>query len=119
MYIYRQGLSILLAAVLLCNTKIEVEQAKIKVAFTVRFENNQSVTVIPTEKFKTCFDILKACKKMFLNYLVVFSLLQRTKRLMSDSPGLVDFAVRLVNFILHLPDRQFKFWVNLFLRKLI
>ena len=25
---------------------------------------------------------------------------------MPDSPGQVDFAVRLVNFILHLPDRQ-------------
>ena len=25
---------------------------------------------------------------------------------MSDSPGLVDFAIRLVNFVLNLPDGQ-------------
>ena len=31
---------------------------------------------------------------------------------MSNSPGLVDFAVRLVDFILHLPNGQVKFWVN-------
>ena len=29
---------------------------------------------------------------------------QSTKKLMSDSPELVEFAVRLVDFILHLPD---------------
>ena len=34
--------------------------------------------------------------------------LQCTKKLMSDSPRLVDFAVGLVDFILDLPDRQVK-----------
>ena len=29
---------------------------------------------------------------------------------MSDSPGLVDFAIRLVNFDLNLPERQVKFF---------
>ena len=31
---------------------------------------------------------------------------QRAKKLMCDSPRLVDFAVGLVDLILHLPDRQ-------------
>ena len=33
---------------------------------------------------------------------------QGTKKFRSDSPGLVDFAVGLVEFILHLPDGQVK-----------
>ena len=35
-----------------------------------------------------------------------FTVLQRAKKVMSDSPGLVDFATRLVFFVLNLPDRQ-------------
>ena len=31
---------------------------------------------------------------------------------MSDSPGLVDFAIGLVNFVLNLPDGQVKFLRN-------
>ena len=34
--------------------------------------------------------------------------LQGTKKFRSDSPGLVNFAVGLVEFILHLPDGQVK-----------
>ena len=34
---------------------------------------------------------------------------QRAKKVMTDSPGLMDFALRLVNFVL-LPDRQVKFF---------
>ena len=30
-------------------------------------------------------------------------------RVMSDSPGLMDFAIRLVNSVLNLLDRQLKF----------
>ena len=33
---------------------------------------------------------------------------QRAKNLVSDSPGLVDFAIGLVNSVLNLPDRQEK-----------
>ena len=29
---------------------------------------------------------------------------------MSDSPGLVDFAIGLVNFVLNLPNGQVKFF---------
>ena len=31
---------------------------------------------------------------------------QRAKKVLSDSLGLVDFAIRLVFFVLNLPDRQ-------------
>ena len=31
---------------------------------------------------------------------------QRGKKVVSDSPGLVDFAIGLVNFFLNLPDGQ-------------
>ena len=34
--------------------------------------------------------------------------MQGTKKLVSDSPGLVDFAVRLVDFTLNLPKGQVK-----------
>ena len=44
---------------------------------------------------------------------------QRTTKLMSGSPRLVDFAVGLVDFILHLPDGEVKVLGEFFLRKLI
>ena len=49
----------------------------------------------------------KICKKFkFCN---VFQFIcQGTKKLMSDSPGLVNFAVGLVDFIFHLPNGQVK-----------
>ena len=31
-------------------------------------------------------------------------LFQRAKKVVSDSPGLVDFAIRLVNSVINLPD---------------
>ena len=31
---------------------------------------------------------------------------QRANKIMSDSPGLVDFSIRLVIFVLNLPNRQ-------------
>ena len=34
---------------------------------------------------------------------------QRAKKVVSDSPGLVDFAIELVNSVLNLPDRQVKY----------
>ena len=35
-----------------------------------------------------------------------YSVNQRAKKVMSDSPGLVDFAIGLVIFVLNLPDGQ-------------
>ena len=39
---------------------------------------------------------------------------QGTKKFRSDSPGLVDFVVGLVEFILHLPDGQVKVFGKFF-----
>ena len=35
---------------------------------------------------------------------------QRTKKVVSDSPGLVEFAVGLVNSVINLPDGQVIFF---------
>ena len=37
---------------------------------------------------------------------IILLYLQRAKKVMSDSPGLVDFAIGLVIFVLNLLDRQ-------------
>ena len=42
---------------------------------------------------------------------------QHAKKVVSDSPGLVDFAIGLVNSVINLPDRQVKFWGKLRLQK--
>ena len=38
------------------------------------------------------------------------SLSQRAKKVLSDSPGLVDFAIGLVNSVCNLPDGQVMFY---------
>ena len=69
--------------------------------------------------------MLLACRKIYLcqrttwqffeSWAHYIYIQQHTKKLMSDRPGLVDFAVLLVDFILHLPERQVKvFGVFLF-----
>ena len=35
---------------------------------------------------------------------------QRAKKVLSDSQGLVDFAIGLVNSVFNLPDRQVMFY---------
>ena len=35
---------------------------------------------------------------------------QRVERVVSDSPGLVDFAIGLVNSVFNFPDRQVRFF---------
>ena len=35
---------------------------------------------------------------------------QRAKKVVSDSPGLVDFAIGLVNSVFNLPDGQVRFF---------
>ena len=35
---------------------------------------------------------------------------QRAKKVVPDSPGLLDFAIGLVNSVLNLPDGQMKFF---------
>ena len=41
---------------------------------------------------------------------IFYRLGQRAKKVMSDSPGLVDFAIGLVIFVLNLPDGQVLFF---------
>ena len=36
--------------------------------------------------------------------------MQQAKKVMSDSQGLVDFAIGLVNFVLNLPNGQVKYF---------
>ena len=40
----------------------------------------------------------------------ITNIIQRAKKVGSDSPGLVDFAIGLLIFVLNLPDRQVLFW---------
>ena len=42
---------------------------------------------------------------------------QCTKKVVSDSPGLVDFAIGLVIFVLNLPDGQVLFFGKFKLQK--
>ena len=42
---------------------------------------------------------------------------QRAKKVVSGSPGLVDFAIRLVNSVINLPDGQVKFFEDFILQK--
>ena len=43
--------------------------------------------------------------------------MQCGKNVVSDSPGLVDFAIRLVNSVINLPDGQVKFFEESKLQK--
>ena len=42
---------------------------------------------------------------------------ERAKKVVSDSPGLVDFGIRLVNFVINLPNGQVKFFEEFKLQK--
>ena len=44
-------------------------------------------------------------------------LTQCAEKVVSDSPGLVDFAIRLVNSVLNLPDGQVKYFEEFNLQK--
>ena len=55
-----------------------------------------------TEKFRNNY----AQKLVWLN----LKRGQRAKEVVSDSPGLVDFAIGLVNSVINLPDEQVKFF---------
>ena len=42
--------------------------------------------------------------------MLLYSVQRKLCRVVSDSPGLVDFAIGLVIFVFNLPDRQVQFW---------
>ena len=45
--------------------------------------------------------------------------IQRAKKVMSDSPGLVDFAIGLVNSVLNWPDGQAKIFPKIKVTKVL
>ena len=47
---------------------------------------------------------------MFKNNTILFTCMQRAKKVVSDSPGLVDFAIGLVNSVFNLPEGQLMFF---------
>ena len=47
----------------------------------------------------------------------MYCCLQGGKKVVSDSPGLVDFAIRLVNSVINLPNGQVKFFEEFRLQK--
>ena len=48
-----------------------------------------------------------------------FKLIQGAKKVVSDSPGLVYFAIGLVNSVLNLPDRQAKIFRRIKITKVL
>ena len=50
-------------------------------------------------------------------FFIIISLDQHAKKLVSDSRGLVDFAIGQVNIVLNLPDGQVKFFEKCKLQK--
>ena len=49
-------------------------------------------------------------KRVFLVSKVVYKIIQRAKKVVSDSPGLLDFAIGLLNSVFNLPDGQVVFF---------
>ena len=58
--------------------------------------------------------------KHILLHIIILQLFLYTwcaKKVVSDSPGLVDFAIRLVNSVINLPDGQVSFFEEFKLQK--
>ena len=49
----------------------------------------------------------------FTRYNLIKDLTQRAKKVVADSPGLVDFAIGLVNSVFNLPNGQLMFFEEL------
>ena len=54
--------------------------------------------------------IVHLMKSLMFKLLYKFGYFQRAKKDVSDSPGLVDFSIGLVIFVLNLPDGQVLFF---------
>ena len=68
--------------------------------------------MIKDQLVKNCNNWLKE-KTSSKNFLIR----QHTKKVVSDSQGLVDFATRLVNSVFNMPDGQVMFFEQFELRK--
>ena len=51
-------------------------------------------------------NIVHFCSNINSHCFIAKSIHQRAKKVVSDSPGLVDFAIGLVNSVFNLPDGQ-------------
>ena len=72
------------------------------------------------ESFKIIKVLLRTNSSSFYMYKNNTAVNQRAKKVVSDSPGLVDFAIRLVIFVLNLPDGQVLFfWGNPNYRRIV
>ena len=58
----------------------------------------------------TDYHLKKNCKLHTDIFIIILIITQRTKKVVSDSPGLVDFAIGLVNSVFNLPDGQVMFF---------
>ena len=54
--------------------------------------------------------LLNVCFLFYCYEILVPLMQQRAKKVVSDSPGLVDFAIGLVNSVFNLPDGQVMFF---------
>ena len=54
--------------------------------------------------------MIKSYQLIKPNFCVLFHSDQHAKKVVSDSPGLVDFAIGLVNSVFNLPDGQVMFY---------
>ena len=57
------------------------------------------------------------CKTSGCTLLLLLESKQSAKKVVSDSLGLVDFAIELVNFELNLPDGQVKFFRGIHIKE--
>ena len=78
-------------------------QFELKLSDTGHFSTGQSTGHHDTDKW-TAFKVSPSPN------LLTKCCIQRAKKVLSDSPGLVDFAIWLVIFVLNLPDRQVLFF---------
>ena len=53
---------------------------------------------------------LKKCLVTFQLFTMMFCQVQCAKKVVSDSPGLVDFVIGIVNSVVNLPDGQVMFF---------
>ena len=65
------------------------------------------------EMLKTTFDVVQtspSCNIVPRGVQKKWNMLQRAKKVVSDSPGLVDFVIGVVNSVFNLPDGQVMFF---------
>ena len=77
------------------------------------FQNDGNITFL----LSLCHSFLLALITSASVFHSTFTFKQRAKKVVSDSPGLVDFAIGLVVFVLNLPDGLVLFFGKFKLQK--